>query len=104
MTDARANEVGRAAQAADGRADLAAEMMQVRTADVAERDVLEVAPDALVERVAVGRVPGQWLQPQALGRAACQEVLDGLAAVDGCAVPDDEQRAGHVGEQVLEEA
>src|SRR5690348_2636265 len=63
---------------------------QVRTTEIAKLDALEVVPDAFVW-VQLGRITRQALQMQAFGRSTAQEIFDGLAAVDGRAVPDDEQ-------------
>lgn len=94
---------GLVAEASGGEARLASEVAEGLTADVAEFDALEVVPDALI-RVEVRGVARQRLQLDATGTAVCQEVLDGLAAMDGRAVPDDQQLAGDVAEQMLEEA
>src|SRR6478735_4782457 len=53
--------------------------------------------------VEVWRVAGKLLQADALGAALSQEVLDRLAAMDRGAIPDDQQLAGDVAQQVLEE-
>src|SRR5207245_3818195 len=87
MADAGLDEVVLAAQAGGGVAELAAEVPQGRAAAVAELDVLEVAPDALV-RVELGCVGGEPLQPDARGAAGGQEVGDRSAAVGRRAVPD----------------
>ena len=55
-------------------------------------------------RVELGRVGRQGLEAQALGRTLGQEVLDDLGAMEGRAVPDHQQRARDVSQQVLEEA
>ena len=86
-----------------GEAEVTSEVWQVLTADVAQLDVLEVVPDALV-RVKVRGVAGELLELDAPGAALGQEVFDWLAAMDRGAVPDDQELAGDVAEQVLEEA
>ena len=91
------------AESGDGKPEVAAEMVDGRAAEVPQLDVLEVLPDALV-RVEVRGVAGELLQADALGGALHQEVLDRLATVDRGAVPEDQELAGDVPQQVLEEA
>jgi len=79
------------------------EMGEALAADVAQLDALEVVPDALV-RVEVGSVAGELLEADAASTALGQEVLDRLAAMDRSAVPDDQELAGDVAQQMLEEA
>src|SRR6266542_736265 len=76
--------------------------MQVRAADVAQLDALEIGPDAFV-RIQVGRIAWQLLQAQPLGTALRQEGFDWPAAMNRRAVPDHEQLAGQVTQQVAEE-
>jgi hypothetical protein len=86
MADAGADNVGASAQPRGRGAQGAAEVGEVGAADVAQLDVLEVAPDALVEGIEVGGVAGQRLQVQArcvtagLGRGGeeREELLDRL--------------------------
>ena len=91
------------AKAGGGEAEVASEMSEVLAADVAQLDALEVAPDALI-RVEVRGVPGELLQADTAGAALGQEILDRLATVDRCAVPDDQELAGDLTEEVLEDA
>src|ERR671928_1458021 len=77
---------------ANGRlAQRLAEVLQARTADVAELDALQVTPDALV-RIQVRGVGRQWLDLQPVPADLGEQVLDRLAAVDRSAVPDHQQR------------
>ena len=103
LAHAALDDVALVAEASGGEAEVTSEMWQVLAADVAQFDVLEVAPDALV-RVEVRGVAGELLELDASGATLGQEVLDGLAAMDRGAVPDDQELAGDVAEQVLEEA
>ena len=77
-------------------------MVEVLTTDVAQLDVLQVLPDSLV-RVEVGRVGRPSLQMGPLGPAVGLELLH-LPAVDGRAVPDDEQVPADTAAHVPEEA
>jgi hypothetical protein len=90
-------------EAGSGEAKVASEMGEGLTADVAQLHVLEIVPDALVW-IEVWSVARKLLQADALGAAVCQEVLDRLATVDRRAVPDDQELAGDVAQQMLEEA
>jgi len=83
--------------------DLSFEVSQIATAEIAELNVFEVVPDALVS-VQIWRIPGELLQMQALSSAISQELFDGLIAMDGRAVPDHEELAGEMAQQMTEEA
>ena len=63
--------------------------------------MLEIVPDALIG-IQVGRIAGQARQPNAGGRTIGQELLDGLAAMDGCTIPDNQQLAADLLQQPLE--
>jgi hypothetical protein len=91
------------AEAGGGEAKVSSEMGEGLAADVAQLDMLEIGPDPLIG-IEVWGVAGELLQADALGTALSQEVLDRLATVDRCAVPDDQEFARDVVEQVLEEA
>ena len=91
------------AEALKGAGDAVSEPAEAGEAAVAELDVLEVAPEIL-DRVEVGRVAGEAFELEPGGRPGDEEVLDGLAAVGGQTIPDDEQLARDLGEQVLQEA
>ena len=91
------------AETGSGKAEVTSEMSEVLAADVAQLDALEVVPDALV-RIQFWGVAGEPLQADALGSTLGQEVLDRLAAMDRSAVPDDQELAGDVAQEVLEEA
>jgi hypothetical protein len=103
LLGASPDDVPLVAEASRGPAEFLAQVPQVPAADVPQLDPLEVIPDALV-RVQLRRVAGQLLQADALGPAPGQEVLDRLPAMDRRAVPDHQQLAGDVAEQVPEEA
>ena len=90
------------ANTSDRQSQFVAEFGERVTADIAQLTPLEVLPQPFV-RIQLRRVGGQGLQMQALGGSLGEEVLDDLGAVDGRAVPDDEQLAGDMAQQVLEE-
>lgn len=90
-------------EAGGGEAEVASEMGEGLAADVAQLNMLEIVPDALI-RVEVWGVAGELLQADATGAALSEEVLDRLATMDRSAVPDDQELAGDVAQQVLEEA
>jgi len=91
------------AETGRGEAEVASEMREVLAADIAQLDALEVVPDALV-RIQVWSVAGELFQADAAGTAPGQEVFDRLAAMNGSAVPDHQQLAGDVAQEMLEEA
>ncbi len=90
------------AEPGGGEAEVAAEVSEILAADVAQFDALEVVPDALI-RVEIRGVAWELLQADASGTALGQEVFDRLAAMNRCPIPDDQQLAGDVAQQVLEE-
>jgi hypothetical protein len=90
-------------QALAGAAEGGAGLREVGAADVAQLDVLEVLPDAFLG-IGLRRVPGEALEADAGGGAIAQELLDERTPVDRRPVPDDEQFAGEVTQQVAQEA
>lgn len=91
-----------ATEAADGQPQLPAQLVQVLTAAILQLDPLEQVPDALIG-AEVRRVAGQAFQVQPRGGARREEVLDRLAVVDGRAVPDHQQRAPKLAQELAEE-
>jgi hypothetical protein len=96
------DDVTLVAKPSGGESDLVSQVGEGLAADVAQLDVLEVGPDALV-RVQIGGVARELLQADALGAFPGQEVLDGLAPMDRGAVPEHQELAGEMAEQMLEE-
>lgn len=103
LPHAALDDVTLMAKTSGGQAEVASQVRQVLAADVAQLDVLEVGPDALV-RVQIGSVAGQLLQADSLGATLGQEVLHGLAAMDRGAIPEHQELARDVTEQMLQKA
>jgi hypothetical protein len=74
-----------------------------RSADILQLNLLQVAPDPFI-RVEVRCIAGQLLQMDALGATLRQEALHGFATMDGRAIPNDQQLALNVPQQMLQEA
>src|SRR5918996_1738767 len=72
------------------------------TDNILQLHPLQVVPDPLI-RVQLGSIAGQLLQMDSLPSRAGQEGFDRLAAVDGAAIPDDQQPHRDVGGQLLQE-
>jgi hypothetical protein len=72
------------------------------TDNILQLHPLQVVPDPLI-RVQLGSIGGQLLQMDSLPSRAGQEGFDRLAAVDGAAIPDDQQPHRDVGGQLLQE-
>ena len=89
-------------QARCGGREFKTEMVQVVATDIFEFNMFQIVPNALVG-VQVRGIARQAFQPDALGGAGGQEGLDVLTAMDGCAIPDDQQLAGNGVEQLLQE-
>ena len=103
MPTIAAESGGLVAEASGGQADVAAEVREIAATHIAQFDALERVPEPL-GWVQLGRVGGQGLEVQPLGRTVGQEVLDDLGTMDGRAVPHHQQLARDVAQQVLEEA
>lgn len=96
------DHIGFVPQPGDGFAQFIVNFRQVMATQVLEFDVLQILPDAL-SWVQIGRVAGQTLQMNVLGSALRQEVFDHLPMMGGQAIPDDEQLALDVAQQVTQE-
>ena len=79
-------------QAFFGLNELAMQLIEIRTTDIAQLHPLEVIPDALIG-IEIRRIAGQLLQMQAFGRPALEKVLDLVSAVNGRAIPDEHDLA-----------
>jgi hypothetical protein len=84
------------------QAQVSLEVKQVGAAHVAQFDILQVRPDALVG-VQFGSVARQLLEAQTFGCTLGQEVFDGLTAMNWRTVPDHQQLARNASQQMLEE-
>lgn len=102
MTEAGDKAVRRAAEAANGQPEFPAQFVQVVAAAVLQLAPLEQVPNALI-RIELGRVGGQTLKMQPGGRASGEEGLHRLAAVDRRAVPQHEQLAANLAQELTEE-
>jgi hypothetical protein len=77
------------------------QMGDVETAHVAKLNAFQLLPEPFAG-VQLGGIGGQALQVQALCRTPRQELLDDTAAMDRCPIPDEDQAAGHLAQQVLQ--
>lgn len=102
LIDTTVNDVAFVAKPRNGEAQFTAKMTQVGAADVAQLDPFQILPDALI-RVEVGGVARQLLKMHTLCATLGQEVLDGLAAMNGGAVPNNEQPSSDTSQEVLQE-
>ena len=91
-----------AAQAADGEAEFPAEFVEILAAAILEFDPFEQVPDTLIS-IEVRGIAGQAFQVQPRGGAGGEGVLHRLAVVNGRAVPDDEELAPDLTEQLAKE-
>src|SRR5687768_13461229 len=101
MLDETADQIRPVPQTCNRQTQLVAEFILIMASDVSQLDILQVIPDPFV-RVQFGCIAWQLLQPEALGRAHRQESLDRLVAVDWCTIPDDQQLATKMAQQMLE--
>jgi len=91
------------AETSSGQAEFEPQLGQVIAAQVPQFDPLQHIPDAFIG-IQLRRVGGQLFQPDAGCTALGEEVFDYLSAVNRRAIPDDQQLARDVPQQVLEEA
>jgi hypothetical protein len=101
MDDTSADDMPLVAEARRRQTQVLAELMEVRAADIAQFDTFEVGPDAFVG-IQVRRIAGQLLQTQPLGTAPREKLSDGPTAMNRRAVPDHQQLARHMPQQVAE--
>jgi hypothetical protein len=78
------------------------QMWDVETAQIAPLHPCELVPEALA-RVQLWGIGWQALQMEALRCTVREELPDGVAAVDWRAIPEDDQAAGYLTPQVLQE-
>lgn len=69
--------------------------------DIGEFDMFQIVPDTLIW-IQVWSVSREALQPDAVGSTSGQKGLDGLTAMNGRAIPNDEQLAFDGAQQLLQ--
>ena len=82
-------------------AQFMSKMWGIEAAHIAQFDPFERWPEAFI-RVQLGGIGRQTFQVKALRRAVGPERVDGLAAVDRRAIPDQHHPARHLAQQVFE--
>ena len=91
------------AHAPEGAGNAVSEPTEAREANITEFDILQVVPQA-IDWIEVGCVAGQTFQLEPRGGTLSQEGPYGLAPVRRQAIPDDQELARNLAEQVLQEA
>jgi hypothetical protein len=102
LRNAAAENLALVAESLDGQAQFEPQLVQIGAAKVAQLNVLEIVPDALI-RIQVRGVARQLLQVEPRRRPLREEVLDGLSAMDRRPIPDHEQLARNLAQQVPQE-
>src|SRR4051794_30259639 len=102
MTDQTADDVPLVAKSSGSQAQVLLQVIQVGAAHVPQLHVLEVRPDAFVW-VEVRRVARQLLKAESLGRTLGQKGLDRSAAMNRRTLPDHQQLAWYMSQQMLQE-
>ena len=102
MAEAGDQAIGLAAETADGESQFPAEFVEVVAAAVRKLTALQQVPEAF-GGIEVGRIGGQAFQMQPLRCARHEEVFDRLAAVDRRAIPNHQQLATHLPQQLTQE-
>lgn len=103
MVEAGDEAVGTVPEPAHGEAEFPAQFVHVHAAAVLQFLAFEQVPQPF-RWVQVRRIGGQPLQMESLRCTGGKEVFDRLAAMDGRAVPDHEQLASHLAQQLAQEA
>jgi hypothetical protein len=85
-----------------GTAEFAAQVRDIEATHVAQLDAFELLPEPLA-RIEFGSIGRQTLHMQPLCCPIREELSDGMATVDGSAIPDDDQAAGNLAQQVFQE-
>jgi hypothetical protein len=85
-------DFGFVAQALFGAHDLAVQVRQVNTTEIAQLNTLEIIPDAFI-RVEIGGIAGQLLKVQAFGCPTLEKVFERVRPMDGRAIPDEHDLA-----------
>ena len=101
LHDAAAEDLALVTEPLDGQSQFEPQVVQIGAAEVAQFDVLEIVPDALVG-IQVRGVARQLRQLEAGRRALRQEVLDGLSAMDRRPIPDHEHLARNLAQEMLQ--
>ena len=102
MDHASADDMPLGAETPRRQTQVIAEIMEVRTADIAQVDTFEIGPDAFIG-IQVWGMTGQLVQTPPCGTARGKKLFDGPTAMNRRAVPDHEQFAGQVAQEVAEE-
>lgn len=103
LGDAAAEHVSLVAQPLDGQPQFEPQLGKIGAAEVAEFDVLEIVPDPLVG-IEVRGVAGQLLQLEPRRRSLGKEVLDRLSAMNRRPIPNHQQLARNLAQQMLQKA
>lgn len=101
--NATLNNVALVTQPSNCPAQFVPQPTQISTADIAQFYSFQIAPDAFIW-IEVRRIAGQLLQLYALCAAIGQKVLDRLPTVDRRTVPDHQQLALNMAQQMLQKA
>ena len=83
-----------------GMKDLLLDLLDAKTAKVLEFDALEKIPNPFLG-IQFGRISRQTFNANPLGSPFCQEIFDGLTAVNGCSVSDQQDQAADLAQEKL---
>src|SRR5215212_1124140 len=103
LSDATEDDISFVSQTLFGLAQLDLQLREALAAEVLQLHILQMLPDPLLG-VEIGRVAGQLLQLQPPGRPASQKIFDRSTAMYRRSVPDEEQFARDLPQEVPQEA
>lgn len=90
-------------QAGHGQAEFIAQFLESATTHIPQRDMLEIPPYVL-DRIEIGRVARETFQVQPSSGSARQEIPNDLTPMNGRAIPNHQDLAGNLPQQVLKES
>ena len=99
MMETGLNDIRLMTQPSGSLAKFRAQVVEVQATDVSEFDILEIAPDAFIG-VQVRGVARQAFKMDALCGALAQELAHGGAMMSRQAIPDDQEFAGDMPQQM----
>lgn len=104
MSPAALNDVRLLTEPLARGAKLPSRLLEIRaTTEVAQFHPLRVPPDGFF-RIQFGRIAGEALQMDPRSRSLAEELLDRFAAVDRRPIPEDQELARDVAQQMLQES
>ena len=101
LSETTADDIGLLLEPLNSLFQFGVQVLKVKTNQIAQLNAFQIAPDALIG-IQFWSIAGQLFQPDTLRRPGAEKVLDCTAAVRGNAIPDHQELARNVIQQVLQ--